>query len=187
MKKFMFALLLVGVLALTNLGLAQISANQDVVTYEADVVTNPLAITQSGGVVYSGLRAGTCYTAPADPTGAGNLITPFTGAEAVAQTDVQVTGDPFANVMVVLSLPTQLIPSGGIGNVVTMSYDGSSGAWQEDGGSQVVFFNPQNSHTTMNLGGAGLLHIWLSGNPCTPANAEQDAYTNNGLITVAYQ
>src|SRR5437867_446257 len=98
MKAFMFALLIVGVFALTNLGLAQISANQDVIVFNANVVTNPLAISQSGETDWDGLRAGVCYTSPADPTGTGNLITPFTGAEAVTQTSVDITGDLFADI-----------------------------------------------------------------------------------------
>jgi len=179
MKTFMFVILAALLVIGSSLAVAQ---QQDLHPYTADIAATGLVLAV-GGTDYTGLAGGTCYTAVADPAGVGTLIDPFTGGEGVAQTASAITGDPFANVVVSILMPTIL--TDGV-YIATMSYDGTSACWSNDGEATYSFFNPQGTTNTMNLG-AGQIDIFLAGNICVPRNTGATNVTGSAVISVQYQ
>jgi len=180
MKTFMFVVMAALLVLGANVAMAQLQ--QDLHVYEANVAGTALELAV-GTTTYDALAGGTCYTAPADPTGLGVLIDPFTGSEAVSQDPSVITGDPFADVQVSIVMPTILTDGA---YLATMSYDGTSGAWTNDGGAIFTFFNPQGTTNVMNLA-AGEVNIFLGGNICVPANVGSTTLAGQAIITCQYQ
>ena len=167
MKKFMFiivvALLVIGL----NTAIAQPPSGNHHYTFTVTAV--PL-IVAGGATDFTGLAVGHCYTSPADIQ--NPIVFPQTvNAEAVAfTTESTVTGDPDAEVYIQFTMPSRAYSTPGSGDVnfVTLSYDGTSGAWGA-AGAETNFFNPTSPLTfRLDSGGAG--NLVLSANVCVPGN-----------------
>jgi len=180
MKTFMFVVLAALMIVGSNLAVAQLQ--QDLHLYQADVAATALELA-IGNTAYTDLMGGTCYTAVADPQGIGTLIDPWTQIEAVAQDPSVITGDPFADIVVSILMPTILTDGA---YIATMTYDGTSAAWSNYGAATYLFFNPQGTTNTMNLG-AGEVNIWLAGNICVPRNIAGTTLEGQAVVSVQYQ
>lgn len=181
MKNLMF--LVITMLFVVGMANAQ-TAQQEIIPITVDAGIAALEI-GVGELAFAGLKANTCYEAPADPSGATTIINPYFGDEEVSQTATSVTGDPFMQIDVQFTLP-HVLPSTGLGTgVVTLSYDGISAAWGNDG-EQNNFFNPKGTVTVMDLNADGEVYILLSANPCTPRLMDADTFEGQAIITVQY-
>ena len=192
MKTFMFVIMIALVAIASNLAVAQQGAS---VEYTATIFATPLLVAGVADAAYENLRPGVCYTTFADIAAIGTIpsnITPYdvTAAELFTPALVNISGGPQAEVAFTFVLPSRLYPSGaGVGHI-DMSYDNHSGGWSFGGlGFVSAFFNPSNGLTTT-LDGAGLLDIYMGGNPCVSADANDNGggvvYQNEALLTAEY-
>jgi len=192
MKRFMF----LAVVAVLCLGSAFAQQQQTQVEWTATISAVPLTIALNNDVAYTGLRPGVSYMTVCDPTPAGTTptnIVPFdvTAAETFVPGYLTVTGDAGSSVTMTFVLPSRLYAQAGAIGYIDMTYDVRSAAWTFGGAGSMPLnlFNPQNGLTTY-LDGAGVLDVYLGGNPAVSPDANDAGggilFVGDGLATVAY-
>jgi len=166
---------------------------------DATLFAQPLTLSWSSDIaLFENLRAGVCYTTVAElasTAGGTNVttgnITPVDGTalEDFAPAQLNLLGNPNAEVVVAFTLPSRLYPSGGAGlGHIDLSYDNHSGGVSFDGSTVSTFFNPQNGYTGP-LGGDGNLFLNIGANACVSADANDGGgtvFSNQGLVTAEY-
>jgi hypothetical protein len=185
MKRFMFVVLVAMLVIGLNTAIAQPPTGNHHYTFT--VTALPLTVT-GGTTDFAGLAVGHCYTAPADVQ--NPIVFPQTAnGETVAFADATIAGDPDAEVYVQFTMPTRAYSTPGSGDVnyVSLSYDGTSGAWGANA-AETNFFNPTSPLTfRLDSGGAG--NLILSANVCVPGNvsvAGGGVYESDAVIVAEY-
>ncbi len=155
MKQLLFTVFLLAVVAMcSSLALAQSSA---VSTITVNAGATPLAATNIDGGVDDVLR-GVTYTVVYDAYAGASTVAPNSNGEAInGDVGVDITGDPEANVVVEMALPSSIEGISGVSMALDFPSSGpGSGVRGETGG----FFNP-NVSNTFNFGAGGIVTLRL--------------------------
>jgi len=184
MKKLMLVLVLV--VALGSIAFAQSGPGLNTGTYTITVtVAATTLVVGDGDLTVSGIPPGTTFAVV--PDGAGAAYPPDGGGVTtmpdVAITDVEIAGDPGADVAVSFALPYFINSVDGQSNV-RLNYNSTSAVWVAAIG--LVYFDP--THTTVvTLDDAGAAVLELGAIISVGANATQtEDYVTSAVISAAY-
>lgn len=189
MKKLMF--LFVALLFVSVFAVAQ-PANQGIYTMTVTVLGNGLSVGQ-GDLAVDNLRPGICYEVIPDPDGllgtaGGNGVIPVTVDEVAAWTASAIAGDPFADVVINVTVPTALVDQGATSPAMKLTYSGTSGRLTNDGNTDTWFFNPTAGAFDYNLGDGGAASLYVGFNACVPKTTLAGAtYYGEGFVIVQYK
>jgi len=171
-----------------NVALAQTYGD---VPFSVDVSGAPLLVTVNTGIDIAGLSQGTTQTIT--PDGAGGALEPaltnppLNGNFSVNSVgDIDITGDPGAQVLISFALPTFLFGSGGGAGGVLVSYNGSSACVVDVNTAEVYYFDPRVGTRTFLDPTGGATKVYLGGIFTVEANSAADIYVGDAVITVSY-
>ena len=194
MKSFMFifmiALMAVSATSVFAQGAVN-GINQGEYDFTIDVETNGLTVSQNGALEVDGLPAG--QTVALVPDGAGSYLAGASGGIgnapnlAIVTWDfAQVTGDPFAEILVSFALPYTLVSASGQGNI-RVAYNGTSACWFDPDAAATIFYFDPTKDTRMTVGTLGNCAIYLGGIFTVSKDVNiAEAYIGEALFTVGY-
>jgi hypothetical protein len=162
MKAFMFVVV-VAVFAMLNTASAQILAG-DATMVQLDLTSSALTVVSNGDIVMAP-SPGQSYHFFWNNTGGGMQLDPLDAGGAGAPGDYDVAWTVSGavanqNVVFTFSLPTTFVGEG-TGAQIPITY-GNADAIFEDGGTNVIAWNPHQTSPPINLfagGGGGTVHI----------------------------